>query len=273
MENKISKISIIVSIIILLVVVGLLGYNYLLKGKYVLNVYNDDNNEGHYCYNDDVIGQSCTKIAFTIKTESKDAKIKTFDDNHFFMLYDDNGLKLYDIKNKQTKKIDLENEYDNYTIVLNQDKQTIGIIYQIRNSNSIYYEGYYNIITNKKMYDNKYVSISPVLVNDKYLEAVENINGNCKVYLLDSDLEKEELVMPSKSGLMDISIKTYQGKNLYIGEESTQDGNYISIYSNKKEIIITDSKDKFDYSVEDGTLYINNNNVIKKFDFDGKIIN
>ena len=98
MKNK--KILIIVFIIIDILILGFVGYNLLFgdlgkeksnEEKYTLNVYK---NGDRYCHYKNEFS-ACTEIGFTIETETNNTEILEFNDN--FMLYNDNGLFIYDI--------------------------------------------------------------------------------------------------------------------------------------------------------------------------------
>ena len=88
-------------------------------------------------------------VTYKIKTKTTNAEVLSsagYKDKYVFILYDDNGLKLYDAKEKKTQelnlKIDDAAKY-NYELRLNQNKDdVIGIIYRNQNSNI---EKYYSL--------------------------------------------------------------------------------------------------------------------------------
>ena len=127
--------KIIISIIAILLIV-LLGTSYfivqMLENK---NQDNKENNKLNYEiklkldeegdeYNCSLPNSNCT--IYKIKTETKDAKILSYTDyknKYVFILYDDNGLKIYDAKKEETQELNLKNDYDgNYELFSNQDK-------------------------------------------------------------------------------------------------------------------------------------------------------
>ena len=127
-----------------------------------------------------------------INVHSKEAKLLALD-NHYssFVLYNDDGLYIYNIKTKKTEKVNLENTYKEYNIFLNEkEDKIIGISYLKSDKSS----GYYNVLENKKLYDGKYKAnednyISFMQINDSHF-TIYNYGG---VYLLDSTKEKVEL--------------------------------------------------------------------------------
>ena len=72
-------------------------------------------------------------IAFTIPTESKDAKFLVIPISSLnkepYILYDDNGLKIYSTLDSRVYKINLDNKYENYEIGLSKDNKIVGIVF------------------------------------------------------------------------------------------------------------------------------------------------
>ena len=108
---------------------------------YNLNVYKG--NSGYLCQ--EYTETYCKDIAFTIKTATSNANILALDNN--YVLYNDNHLKLYNIKTKEIKEILLENNYNNYSLDYSIDKNIQGILYSSIDNKS----GYYNIINGTKL--------------------------------------------------------------------------------------------------------------------------
>lgn len=71
--------------------------------------------------------------AFTIPTESKDAKFVVIPISSLnkdpYILYDDNGLKIYSTLDSRVYKINLDNKYENYEIGLSKDNKIMGIVF------------------------------------------------------------------------------------------------------------------------------------------------
>ena len=142
MENKNKKIIIIVSIIVLLLLIsGASYFIYQMINKGDEKESNLENDKDNYVLEIQLnqSGNSCTDtvgcITYKIKTESKDAKFLTttgYKSKKVFILYDDNGLKLYNPNGEnKIQKLNLKNDYDGgYEIKINEKtNEVIGIIY------------------------------------------------------------------------------------------------------------------------------------------------
>ena len=361
MENKNKKIIIIVSIIVLLLV--LIGASYFIyqmiyigdekeqesnieNYKYALEV--KLNEEGYICSND----EAC--ITYTIATESENAKYLAnagYKNQEVFILYDDNGLKLYDLNGKnKIQKLNLKNDYDgNYSLITSEkDDEVIGIVYRNNNNYSIekyyslnkqqfisdniitadmgygflydnnglysynmykdesekinlettydtykisyvndtlfgiYYSndnenGYYNKLTDKKMYKNMYVEIEAV--NENYLRAYKTRRlGECNGwssydYLLSAQEEKVIFDEKVKNGVCN-SYYAAGGKDkeFLIVSKGFQAYPTFDIYTKEKELI---KKDVEHYNVlfDNGNMYVIENNILNKYDNTGKLLN
>ena len=267
MKNR--KVLIIIFIIIDVLVLGFVGYSLLFgnlgkeksnKEKYTLNVYK---NENQYCYDK---SDSCNELGFTINTETNNAEILNFNDD--FMLYNDNGLKLYNINTKEKIKTNLKDEYEhnNYTIVSNKDN-ALGIIYKEIDSD---FCGYYNLLKKEKMYENKYNKIyANDLLNEKRLYGYIQEDNHIKTLsILNLDNEKEIL---SCDSINDFMTESYNGKSLIIGYLAGYDTTIGCISTLDKKLELG-TFNTFNYAIYNGILYVNDNNVIKKFDFDGNLL-
>ncbi len=266
------------------------NYSYKVKDyvepKNSLDVYKYKDSD-KYC--DDKY-EDCPILAHSIKTESKNPYIISFDNYYSktsFILYNDNGLKIYNIKTKEITKINLESTYESYSFIV-KDNKAKGILYYNKEYNyeTKNYEGigYFNIETNKKMYDNKYSYIEDIYNGDdqNYLQAFI-INKDTKeeqMILLNIDKEEEIIktdVMKESCSMggmptRNFIIKKHNNSKLYIVYDGCGAGDDWTerIYSNNKKLIL--SSDIIIYSIKDNYLYANDNNVIKKFDFNGNII-
>ncbi len=289
-KDKGNLIAICISIVLAIIVV--LGYKFIIaKDKddkkdenegekentavlnYTMNVYK--NSDNYYCLEE---SEYCNIVAFTIKTETEDAKILALDDSltSNFILYDDNGLKIYNIKTKEINKTNLEDDYEYYNLISNDTKsQASGIIYKEKDSD---YKGYYNVLTNKKMYEKTYTHIEEA-GQSEYLSAGFYKDGKAHIFLLKTSEEKVELETSES-----IELETYNsGGNSYFTAVKTKDNYFyflkgfdtvgiINIYSSKKEVLASNIGMSRCYSLYQGNLYISDNGILKKYDADGNVL-
>lgn len=269
-----STIGFIISILLAVIIVlfyrfvltkdGIKGTNINnLSDEYSLDVYKYE--DGSYCMVED---EDCRDYAFSIETETTNPKILIFDmDQTSFMLYKDKDLKLYDIKNKKSKDINLDADYFDYQ--LNTiDNQVIGIFYQ-KNENSNY--GYYNLITNKKMYDDRYTNISGTTVSE-YLNASLYKDGKVSNYLLKTSEEKVE-IETSEFDTCGIyyTVNKVNDKFIYF-ENMDCDGTLSkNIYLNNKKKLANNILN-INTSFYQDKLYILDNKVIKEYDIAGNLL-
>ena len=363
MEKKNKKIIIVVSIIVLLLV--LIGASYFIyqminksdekekesniendKDNYVLEI--QLNQSGNICTDD----MKC--ITYKIETESNDAKFLTtagYKSKEVFILYDDNGLKLYN-PNRENKiqKLNLKNDYDgSYELKVNdKTNEVIGIVYRNKNNYSIekyyslnkqqfisdniieldmeygflydnnglysynmykdesekinlettydtyimsyandtlfgiYYSndkenGYYNKLTDKKMYKNMYVEIDAI--NENYLRAYKTKHlGECNGwssydYLLSAQEEKVIFDEKVKNEVCNSYYATGdKDKEFLLVSKGFQAYPTYDIYTKEKKLI---TKDIANYNVlfDNGNMYVIENNTLNKYDNTGKLLN
>ena len=263
-----STIGFIISILLAVVIVlfyrfvltkdGIKGTNINnLNDEYTLDVYKYE--DGSYCMIED---EDCNDYAFSIETETTNPKILIFDmDQTSFMLYKDKNLKLYDIKSQESKDINLDADYFDYQLNV-VDNQVIGIFYQ-KNENSNY--GYYNLITNKKMYDDRYTNISGTTVSE-YLNASLYKDGKVSNYLLKTSEEKVEMET-SESDTCGIYYTVNKVNDKFIYFENIDCDGTLSknIYLNNKKKIANNILN-INTSFYQDKLYILDNKVIKEYD-------
>ena len=77
-----------------------------IEGDYELIVYKSDSG---LCLQK---SRECNKSPFRINTVTEDAKIVAIASNNLYLLYSDNGIKLYDVAKSKPSLIDLEDKYD-----------------------------------------------------------------------------------------------------------------------------------------------------------------
>jgi len=237
--------------------------------NYTLNIYK--NSIGDICeYNENY----CKDLAFTIKTKTENAKLIKGQDA--FVLYEDDGLRIYNNYDGSITKLNLENQYKNYSIHYDNDK-VLGIVYYNEDEQSCKYSlsGYYNIKNGQKIYDNKYSYIHTVS-NSSYLTAALGDS----IYLLNSETEKVELSSIQKynhngeicyimGGYM---FKSYSNNNKSIYYITDADEfNVYKFYSNDKKIILDKEIVEGNWSFKDEYLYVIDGEIIKKYDMDGSL--
>lgn len=235
---------------------------------YTLNVYKSS--AGEICgeYNKDW----CKDLAFTIKTKTEKAKV--ISGYNAYVLYEDDGLKVYNNYNGKITKLELDDQYKRYELHIVDDK-LLGILYYNESENYCKYDlsGYYNINTKEKMYDNKYLYLS-TLYNSNYLTAV----SHGKIELLNASEEKEEIVEKQTYNVNDnicyimlrnqFNIYSYDNKNFFYITDGDMFNAY-KFYSNDKKVIFDKQVNEGKWSFKDKYLYVVDDNVVKKYDIDG----
>lgn len=155
------------------------------KGDYELTVYKEK--DSGYLSDANKKDEYLEK-AFTINVKTNKAKIIAVDYRNM-VLYEDDGLYVYNNKTKKSQKINLENSYKTYVIYTNEDNnQVIGIGYLDKNDTY----GYYNVTKDKKLYQGKYKLDdiwSASQINDHYL----SLHSGTTAYLLSTDSESVKL--------------------------------------------------------------------------------
>lgn len=240
--------------------------------KYELTVYKykydgritDDNEENQY-----------VEEAFRIKVSSMDAKVLSADNNSLFVVYKDNGVKIYNVKTKGTQAINLQDNFKEYSAFANEaGNKLVGIVVK-DNTNNI---GYYNVSSGKLLYYGiKYKGASdnelPLVnqINDNYL----SLTTDNKAYLLNANKNSIELShsFPSESEVYyDYQAEKLGDKYVYFLVESNPEASsYTKVFnSNLKEFY---SNDYISYSIYKANLYIVAGNEIKKYNASGEVVN
>lgn len=258
MEKKKNNLTIVVVILIILVL-GLGGF--IIYDK----VLNNEKNDNNYSLNilkkhisDCVVNQDCENVVYTIKTNNSKAKIYTTIDN--FVLYNDGGLKIYNHKTKEIVDINLETAYESYSFHLSEDKnKIIGVIGYSNLDNNQPKSVYYNLVLNKKMYENKYVVLHAY--TDDFIAASDTLYPSHD-HLLYTSREEEFL-----SGYHLYFKKTRNG--YYIVDETFYE--YPAIYTKDKKLIAS-NVDYKNLRFIDDYLYIINDNKIQKYDLNGNLV-
>lgn len=244
---------VIILIIIILGLVGFIVYNELNSGtnnnnsqgdgkeqvdnkdidttdyKYTMNVYKNQYNS--LCSE---ANESCNIIAYTLKTETENAKIVGIQEYDFaYILYNDNGLKLYNAKTQKIVKTNLDTNYDSYELFKVDDNYL----------SASYYD-----------FDNKTGCV--------YLVNVEN--GN---------IELKDKVKYGGNGYYSHKLNN---NSFYILGSQIETSTIEKIYNNDKKLFFENTTDEIigdeKYSFFKDNLYVYNNNVVKKYNADGKLI-
>lgn len=234
--------------------------------KYTFDVYKNKNSE--LCLSKD---ENCTEIAFTIKTETENAKLLTFGLMKNFVLYDDNGLKVYIVNLNKYQKINLENTYKKYEIYSNktQDK-IIGIVFNENDINNN--TGYYNVLLDKKLYEGQYINLSQI--DDNFLISFDSVSF--KSTLLSSSEEK--IIMKNQEDSNGIDVISISNNKYYIIETIGTGGmgGFIvnRIYNNDLNIIYENKKGikNEDVSVFNDNIYVREDNKILKYNINGDLL-
>ena len=203
-----------------------------------------------------------------------------------FVLYKDNGLKIYNVKDNKISKdsINLGVDLNAYALYLNEEgTNTIGIGY-IKDG----YFGYHNVTKNTNLYENKYKADSSyayaitnrfMQVNDHVLTVHVSNYPDSDVLLLSSEEEKVLLTEKTNSGSTIFYSYGKNGKYVYIMNYSTQEvHDYFRVYSNNMKPLFegkgfqTDNNDYKKYVNINDYVYILDGKVVKKFDYDGKLL-
>ena len=103
--------------------------------KYTMNIYK--NQYDHLCSK---ANESCNIIAYTLKTETENAKIVGIEEYDFaYILYNDNGLKLYNVKTQKIVKTNLDTNYDSYELLKVDDNYLSASYYDFDNKTGCVY--------------------------------------------------------------------------------------------------------------------------------------
>ena len=255
---------------------------------------NNDNNDNYliaYLCKDEYLDyeilyfdkNECQNEYLKIKTESPNASFlyeKQYEDytNTEYVLYNDNGLKLYNNYNKES--IDIPINYDDYLLFrLNEDKANHNIVGIILEDKEKYYS-YYNIKENTILYENNnYLNIIPI--NKYYIEGITNssIGGlNYNTHVIQTNEEKEIGFITTGtcgSGVMEINVNGGD----YFAYSSNCDIDImpyddITFYTKENlEIINKEKKNTNEYFIDNnGNLNILEGNVINTYNPQGTLL-
>ena len=201
------------------------------SSKYVLKVFGNNHS---ICEKQDI--SYCSKVVFTIDAETPDPlilRVSDSDSDFEYVLYEDNGLKLYDVDKKSIKKIDSDSKHVQVYEMLSN-----GFIYSDYDNDEFYY---YDLSNNKKMYDN-YDRISGIESCDNLVKTEKDRNFS----LIDIRTGKTIITRNAKDG-PDIEFKCDADYIFSYVSELEWETDYIAYTSDGKKIV--DIKDSESYYV------------------------
>lgn len=221
-------------------------------------------------------------IAFTIPTESKDAKFliapMITSDTDPYILYDDNGLKVYNYKNSKVYKINLDDKYEEYKIELSKNNnELVGIVFYnleehedkskkgevcLASYNEYKDAGIYNFKTDKIMFDDDYDYLE--ILDEDEIVAVKQEYGdegpvNSTTYIFDINSGKKNFSLAGNASV--IKKHTKSGVVYNIGSD---------LYNSKFKKIFSDY-----YNITSDGIYVMNKDKssVSLYDANGKKLN
>lgn len=243
------------------------------KSEDELKIYKDNNNYLCLQYSSGY----CDEVAFSIDTITHKAKIlATYYDR--YVLYFDEIIKLYDAKDNTKYEVGIENKYDSYELSTNSEGIIEGIIYATKDGYNFKDYGYYDLIEDKKNYENKYDSIYP-LYGDYiigYIEedfdyrnySYEEQEQFYKRYLINKKTGEEVLKIIGQCA--DFYTYTYDG-GFYLAESYDCLGSEAAtLYTSSAKKIKDNLNDNKFTILDDGTLYIYEDEKVIEYDDNGK---
>lgn len=219
------------------------------------------------------------EVAFTIKVKGKDAKVLYVDD-YSYVLYRDDKLYLYNVKNKTSEELNLEKDYLAYQLIHDWESHLVGISYLKSN----YTTGFYNYQKKIKMYDGKYKAIEESNdLSDKLRGRFEMVgqylmfsnNGDSNIYLLNKDSEQVMLSYKDKDGGLYAyrEIGDRENNKFIYGMVERFEGVPIRLYSKSLKMFYDKPISLFSCDYDKEVIYIVDENKILKYNFDGDLVN
>lgn len=201
------------------------------------------------------------KEEILVPTSVSDAKALIVESN--FVLYEDNGLRIFNIDTKKYVKINLKNEYVNYALNISSDESYVaGIIYSQKDNKD---SGYYNIKEDKHLYVKKYADLSGI--NENYIQARSEEDSEYNVDLIVLDANEEKEVNSRKDS---VCSRYSSGKGYIIYEDGCLDYHVGAIYTKDFKLIIDDI-DNYAIS-KDNEIYNLENDKVRVYNHNGKVV-
>ncbi len=236
------------------------------KYKYQVHLY--ATKEGYVCGNK---SDYCTKKVLSIPAETKDAAIGNYSTNEkdepTFVIILDGTYKVYDVKKDKLQETQVEVD-GSPTLHTNKEyTEVYGFVYDSGETST-----YYNLLTKKEMYKNKYENLTPIF--GKYIEGFisndEEDSEDDETLLLSTAEEKVEL---STTGMCRYyNVYEFEEGEFFAETEGCFGAGYSNIYNKNKKIIV-EQKEETEWSVDTkGNLYILSNNKVEKYNTSGKLL-
>ena len=236
------------------------------KYKYQVHLY--ATKEGYVCGNKT---DYCTKKVLSIPAETKDAAIGDYSTNEkdepTFVIILDGTYKVYDVKKDKLQETQVEVD-GSPTLHTNKEyTEVYGFVYDSGETST-----YYNLLTKKEMYKNKYENLTPIF--GKYIEGFisndEEDSEDDETLLLSTAEEKVEL---STTGMCRYyNVYEFEEGEFFAETEGCFGAGYSNIYNKNKKIIV-EQKEETEWSVDTkGNLYILSNNKVEKYNTSGKLL-
>ena len=236
------------------------------KYKYQVHLY--ATKEGYVCGNK---SDYCTKKVLSIPAETKDAAIGNYSTNEkdepTFVIILDGTYKVYDVKKDKLQETQVEVD-GSPTLHTNKEyTEVYGFVYDSGETST-----YYNLLTKKEMYKNKYKNLTPIF--GKYIEGFiandEEDSEDDETLLLSTAEEKVEL---STTGMCRYyNVYEFEEGEFFAETEGCFGAGYSNIYNKNKKIIV-EQKEETEWSVDTkGNLYILSNNKVEKYNTSGKLL-
>ena len=234
--------------------------------KYQVHLY--ATKEGYVCGNKT---DYCTKKVLSIPAETKDAAIGDYSTNEkdepTFVIILDGTYKVYDVKKDKLQETQVEVD-GSPTLHTNKEyTEVYGFVYDSGETST-----YYNLLTKKEMYKNKYENLTPIF--GKYIEGFiandEEDSEDDETLLLSTAEEKVEL---STTGMCRYyNVYEFEEGEFFAETEGCFGAGYSNIYNKNKKIIV-EQKEETEWSVDTkGNLYILSNNKVEKYNTSGKLL-
>ena len=233
------------------------------KKDYKIDIYRYNEGIRGLCFNNDP--SICKDYAFSIETETDDAEpIETDDTSNLFVLYYDNGMKVYDVTKKTSQKVNVKKGYDHYQLFLNNDKtKLIGILY---NSYDYTKKGFYNVTLDKTLYETKYNVDTMNQISDKAISL--SLKDDKGVYLLSTEKEEELLYEAEDEDSALLEFRSYDD-GIYTLEECAAICEIVKVYNTSLKEITNKVQTM---TVYNKNIYVLYENVITKYDLDGNVV-
>lgn len=233
--------------------------------KFYLEVYKDK--DGRLCLNK---SENCSDLIYKIPTIKENANIIAVDSDNLFILYNDANFKIYNTKTSEIKDINLENNYTNYELYTTSEKDKVaGVIYK----NDKYAE-YYNVLTDEKLLENKYGSLT--FKDENYLEGRIDIleERDAKIDLIELNNKKVILTnsMKEKGFVETYYVKKFENK-YYIYSYCHCDVPGINFYTDDGKYFFSSPHLGLYSFSNNGNLMIAKEGKISKYDIDGNLLN